>query len=89
MAMRKPVISTSVGSEGLPVSDGEHLLIADKPEEFARAVIRVLTDSNLSQRLGERARLLVREQFGWDRAARSFAEICERVAGQGTRRRVA
>ncbi|MFY9555530.1 MAG: glycosyltransferase, partial [Blastocatellia bacterium] len=89
MAMQKPVISTSVGAEGLPICDEKDLLIADRPEEFAQAVIRVLTEPALAQRLGERARALVCEKFGWEQAAHSFANICERVVGQRSRRRVA
>jgi sugar transferase (PEP-CTERM/EpsH1 system associated) len=82
MAMGKPVISTSVGAEGLPVRDEAELLLADEPQEFARAVLRVLGDGALARRLGENARAVVCEKFGWDRAARSFTEICDRVAGQ-------
>jgi glycosyltransferase involved in cell wall biosynthesis len=81
MAMGKPVISTSIGAEGLPIRDGEELLIADGPEEFARAVIRVLRDSSLANRLGEKARAIVCEKFGWEHAAVGFARICEQVVG--------
>ena len=82
MAMGKPVISTSVGAEGLPLCDGEELLIADEPESFARAVVQVLMDAKLANRLGERARAVVCEKFGWEHAANRFAEICEGVAGR-------
>jgi glycosyltransferase involved in cell wall biosynthesis len=89
MAMGKPVISTGVGAEGLPVRDKEDLLIADEPEEFAEAVIRVLGDARLANRLGERARAVVCEKFGWERAADSFAGICERAAGRRASRQAA
>jgi glycosyltransferase involved in cell wall biosynthesis len=89
MAMDKPVISTRVGAEGLPVRDGEELLLADDPEGFARAVIRTLNDARLAGRLGRRAGALVRERFGWDRAAARFIEVCERAAGRSARRRAA
>lgn len=89
MAMGKPVVSTSVGAEGLPVRDGEELMIADQPEEFAQTVIRLLCEPALAKSLGESARAVVCEKFGWERAARSFAEICERAAGQRARRLVA
>src|SRR5918911_2970553 len=55
MAMEKGVGSTSVGAEGLPVRDGSELLLADTPEEFADAVVRVLTDHRLAERLGAQA----------------------------------
>jgi sugar transferase (PEP-CTERM/EpsH1 system associated) len=89
MAMGKPVISTTIGAEGLPVRDGEELLIADEPAEFAHAVVQVLRNAQLANRLAERARAVVCEEFGWQRAANSFAEICERVAGRRRRRLVA
>jgi glycosyltransferase involved in cell wall biosynthesis len=80
MAMERPLISTSVGAEGLPLSDGEELLLADTPDDFASAVVRVLKDRSLAQRLGARAAATVRERFGWDRVAAHFAEICRQAA---------
>jgi glycosyltransferase involved in cell wall biosynthesis len=75
MAMEQPIVSTTVGAEGLPVRDGSHLLLADTPREFAAAVVRVLTDKSLAAALGASAARLVREEFGWERVAASFAEI--------------
>ena len=88
MAMEKPVVSTTVGAEGLPVSDGRELLIADTPEEFARAVVRVLEDDDLARSLGGRAAATVRERFSWAGVAESFAAACERALarrGEGER----
>jgi glycosyltransferase involved in cell wall biosynthesis len=76
MAMEQPIVSTTIGAEGLPVRDGAHLLLADTPQEFAAAVVRVLTDKHLAGALGAGAARLVREEFGWERVAASFAEIC-------------
>jgi sugar transferase (PEP-CTERM/EpsH1 system associated) len=77
MAMAKPVISTSIGAEGLPVRAGEDLLIADGPDRFAQAVISVLTDESLAKKIGRQSCAAVREQFGWNRAASTFARVCE------------
>src|SRR5437764_3734172 len=55
MAMEKAVVSTTVGAEGLPLSDGVELLLADEPVAFANAVVRVLTDSAFASELGQRA----------------------------------
>ena len=82
MAMEKPVISTRVGAEGLPVEGGRHLLLADAPEEFAAGVVRVLTDEPLARTLGERAAHLVRERFGWSRVAEDFAKLCAGAAAR-------
>src|SRR5205823_14751781 len=63
-----PVVSTTVGAEGLPVSDGEHLLVADGGERFAEAVTRVLACSSLRQQLGSAGRLLLEKEFTWESA---------------------
>jgi glycosyltransferase involved in cell wall biosynthesis len=52
---RTPVVSTTKGAEGLAVTNGEHLLIADTPEEFAAACLRLSTDEGLCRRLSEKA----------------------------------
>ena len=60
MAMEKPVVSTSVGAEGLPVSDGVDVLLADDPEAFAAAVVKILRDENFGRVIGARAAANVR-----------------------------
>jgi glycosyltransferase involved in cell wall biosynthesis len=65
MAMGKAVVSTTVGAEGLPVRDGEHVLLADDPPSFADAVIRLLHDVECRQRLARAARQLVTDQYDW------------------------
>jgi sugar transferase (PEP-CTERM/EpsH1 system associated) len=84
MAMEKAVVSTSIGAEGLPVSDGQDILLADTADTFAAAVIRVLSDPSFATQIGERAAALVRSQFGWNRAAAKFADICAQRATQPT-----
>jgi glycosyltransferase involved in cell wall biosynthesis len=79
MAMEVPVISTSVGAEGLPVKHGDHLLAANSPKAFARAVVEIATDAQVAQRIASNAAELVRQKFGWNHAAARFAEICEAV----------
>jgi glycosyltransferase involved in cell wall biosynthesis len=80
MAMGLPVVSTRVGAEGLPVADGQDIVLADSAAQFAGAAIQLLTDSERAQALGGAASRMVRERAGWDRAAAEFAAICERVA---------
>jgi len=76
MAMEKAIVTTTIGAEGLPVRDGEHLCIADSPSAFAAAVLRLLRDPSSAARLGQRAATLVRSRFGWSRAAEQFADSC-------------
>ena len=63
-----PVISTTVGAEGLPGVPGEHLLIADSAEDFAGAVCRVLEDPCLASRLGSSGRRLYEAKLTWEKA---------------------
>jgi sugar transferase (PEP-CTERM/EpsH1 system associated) len=79
MAMEKPVVSTTIGAEGLPVTDGEEIVLADTPESFAQAVVELLKQQNLSAEIGARAAAKVRAEFGWESVADSFAAICERA----------
>jgi glycosyltransferase involved in cell wall biosynthesis len=76
MAMEKAIVSTTVGAEGLPVSDGKELRIADTPEKFAASVVELLTNAEAARKLGQEAARVVREKFGWNGVAKRFAEIC-------------
>ncbi len=67
-----PVVSTTIGAEGLPVSDGVHLLLADTAREFAEAVSRLLTCKELRMSLGVAGRLLLEKEFTWETAWRGL-----------------
>lgn len=79
MTMGLPTVSTTIGAEGLPVVDGEHLVLADDPESFASACIALLRDPMQARAMGDAADGYVRQQFGWDGVARRFAEFCQAV----------
>jgi len=66
MAMGLPIVSTSLGCEGLEISHNEHLLIADTPEEFAQATLLLLQDKVLRDRLRQSARERSEERYDWD-----------------------
>jgi len=74
-AAGRPVVSTSLGAEGLPVRDGEHLLLADNPEDFAAAVSRLLASPQLRERVGRAGRQLYERQFTWPQAWERLAAI--------------
>ena len=71
LACAKPVVSTSLGVEGIPLGDGEHLMIADDAQSFADAVLSLLRDQEAggehSRALGRAGRSFVEEHFTWDR----------------------
>ncbi len=77
MAMAKAIVSTSIGAEGLPIRNGEHILFEDKENLFAIKVIQLLRNSNLRIRLGTKAQQYVKQNFGWDKVAKVFSDICE------------
>ena len=59
-----PVVSTSVGAEGIEVKDGENIFIADKPEDFAAQITKLLKDNALSFAVGQAGRELA-ERYDW------------------------
>lgn len=89
MAMGKAVVSTALGAEGLPVTDGENILIADDPRKFAGAVIRILRDRESAARLGRAARALVEKHFAWKTAASQFETILQQTVGNPAARKTA
>jgi len=76
MALGCPVVSTSVGVEGLPLAPDEHYVRADGAEDFARAVLRLLRDPGLRQRIAAAARTHVAANFSPRIVGRAFEEIC-------------
>jgi glycosyltransferase involved in cell wall biosynthesis len=75
LAMQLPLVSTTIGAEGLPLVPGEHALIADGADSFAEAVVQLLSDPGRAGALAGAGASLVRSQYGWDRAAERFIEL--------------
>lgn len=79
MAMGIPIVSTTIGAEGLGLESGRQLLLADHPDEFARETGRLLDHVELRRELSATARTHVVQNHGWDRAAETFIELCHQV----------
>jgi len=75
MAMRKPVVATTYGIEGLPLKGGQHLLVADTPHDFADAVGALLDDPLQKAALADAGWRLVNEQFDWSMISHRFVEL--------------
>lgn len=71
MAYGRPVVSTSIGAEGIDVTHGKNILIADTPEELADAVALILNRPEEGRRIAEEGRRLVEERYAW----KSIADI--------------
>jgi glycosyltransferase involved in cell wall biosynthesis len=67
-AARLPVVSTTIGAEGLEACDGEHLLLADDAAAFAAEVTRLLACKSMRAGLGVAGRLLLEKEFTWEKA---------------------
>jgi glycosyltransferase involved in cell wall biosynthesis len=65
LSAARPVVSTSLGAEGLKAANGVHLLMADTPEDFAAATVRLLRDDTLAARLVAAGRRLVEDHYNW------------------------
>jgi sugar transferase (PEP-CTERM/EpsH1 system associated) len=81
MAARIPVISTSVGAEGLPVSPGEDILIADSPQAFADRCLEILDSPGLRSRVVETAWEMISSRFSWEEVTSCFERILEQAPG--------
>ena len=80
MAMGIPVVSTSIGVEGLPVEPGRHFLCADDAADMAAAIVRLLREPDLRAVLSRRARDFVESKFSNREVARIFESICSETA---------
>jgi sugar transferase (PEP-CTERM/EpsH1 system associated) len=84
LAMGVPVVSTTVGCEGIAVTHGRDVLIADRPPDFARAIVELMSDGELQRRLSKAGRALVTERYAWpvihDQIGKVFADILGRRA---------
>jgi glycosyltransferase involved in cell wall biosynthesis len=79
MAMGRPVVSTSLGVEGLPVEHGTHCVIADSAPALARAILDLFADAPARSEIARRARALLDERFSFRAAAAVFEEACIRT----------
>ena len=76
MAMGLPVVSTTVGAEGLPLKDNEGLIVRDDPDDFADAVVNLLGDTDLAESVGRTGARIVRERYSWDKIVADFNRAC-------------
>jgi glycosyltransferase involved in cell wall biosynthesis len=82
MAMDKAVVSTSLGAEGLKLTPGKHIELADDPGSFAARVVELLSDDCRRRRLARAAREYVCQNFSAATVARQFEQICLETAAR-------
>jgi glycosyltransferase involved in cell wall biosynthesis len=69
MAAGVPVVSTSIGAEGLDIVSGENILLADTPVDFAARVVELLSNVEMARTISLSARNLVESIYDWRRIA--------------------
>lgn len=84
MSMAKAVVSTTIGAEGLPVTSGRNVVIADEPAAFADAVVQLIRNGDARRRLEQEARRLVVDHYDWSAVASEFEDALERLCRVGT-----
>lgn len=70
-----PVVTTTVGMEGISAQPGRHLLVEDTPEQFASAVVQLLRDPQLQSNLSIQCRKLAEEKYDWTAALSPLRKI--------------
>ena len=83
MAIGTPVVSTTIGAQGLDLVHGGDILLADTPEAFVRETAGALEDAALRQRIEAAGMKTVHERLGWPRLGKQLADYYQRALGSG------
>jgi glycosyltransferase involved in cell wall biosynthesis len=77
MAAKLPLVTTTVGAEGLGAKDNKEIIVEDEPEKIAKAVLNILDSPNLASNIAKNARTLVEQKYSWDKMAEYLDKIYE------------
>jgi glycosyltransferase involved in cell wall biosynthesis len=77
--MAKPVVTTSIGSQGIDCTPGENVLIANDPQGFAAQTVRLLRDKALREKLGRNGRKQVQSKYDWEIIIQQVEEMYDEV----------
>lgn len=79
MALVRPVVSTSLGIEGIACTPGEDVIVADDPQAFADAVLRLLSDRDARLRISTSGRQLMEREYSWQHTAARYDRLFDRL----------
>jgi len=82
MASGVPVVSTSLGVQGVGGKDGEQFLLAETPQEFAEKVYLLLTDENLHKKLSVNGRKLMKNKYSWQKGVEILENTLEKLIAE-------
>jgi glycosyltransferase involved in cell wall biosynthesis len=77
LGMQCPVVSTTLGAQGLDLPPGEAILLADEPQDFADGLIRLLRDADLRKGLEEKGLDVVQQNYRWEQLGQKLTEYME------------
>ena len=80
MAMGCPVVSTTIGCEGIPVIDREHILLGDDASAFAAQTIELAKNALLRHRIGDQGQRLITQHFSWSSLAEKYNQVYQQLA---------
>lgn len=81
LAMEKPIIAHKIASEGINVTDGVDILLADQADEYAELIVRLIDSSTERVSLGKAARKLALEQYDYTFIGKSLSDYYVKLAG--------
>lgn len=85
LAMGKPVVTSTIGCEGLAVVDGEHVTVADDPQVFAESVARLMSDKKVATELGRNGRALIERDYSWSVVVQQLERFHTQLINKETR----
>ena len=74
-----PIVSTTIGAEGVDIRPGENILIADDPEEFSDSIVKVLRSKQLANTLSVNGRKWVEEKYSWQEVYQEIGNVYRRL----------
>ncbi|MFC2169251.1 glycosyltransferase [Acidobacteriota bacterium] len=79
MSIGRPIVSTSLGAEGIPARNRDNIILADKPEDFANGIFDLMSDHALFQKIIENALKLVTARYSWEKGVDVLEEVLEKM----------
>ena len=87
--MNLPVVSTSIGAEGIPVDQGSNAFIADAPDVMAGYIEMLLGDTDKAQLMGKRGRNAVETYFSWEESIDRLEQVLSEIVSKRSFHQVA
>jgi len=81
-ACSKAVVSTTLGAEGIPVVNGKHIMIADRSDDFSKAILQLLKDQKHRDQLGQNLHKLISKNYSLENLENEGRFILNSLAEQ-------